>query len=745
MEDFRNTALSARQRAEDLLKRLTLREKVGQINQRLYGFSAYVRRGDDFVLSEECVREIERWGGLGVLYGLYRADPWSGKNETNGIPPYLAAKAYNLVQREVMRASRFGIPVLMSGDASHGMMAVGGYILPVNLAMAATFNPSLCRQAFQVYGRQAAHQGVDFALMAGLDVLRDPRWGRSEECFGEDPFLAACMVRQAVEGCTAEGPDVVAKHFCGQGETTGGINASACRVGWRELREIHLPPTQAALEGGASGVMAAYNEIDGVPCHANPRLLRDYLREECGFTGVVMADGTAIDRLDEITGDNMLSGALALDSGVDISLWDTGFTHLEEAVRSGAVSEERLDEAVLRVLEVKFRRGLFEHPFLDENAPVPSFPVEEFPQSLEAARQSVVLLENHGEILPLGSAPGKIAVIGPNGDSLYNQLGDYSPPMRKDEGVTVLEGLRQQFGAGQVFYEDGCGTLTGTQEQLRRAVELAKSCDVVVLVLGGSSNRFGDVEFDETGAAIPGGEIRMDCGEGVDRADLDLPDCQLELFRAVRAAGTPVVCVVMGGRPYVVTPFAQQADALLVSFYPGPYGGRAIAEILAGVQNPSGRLPVSMPRHSGALPCWYNGKYAAKNRVYCDMDSAALYPFGFGRSYTQFKAHDIQAQVQDGEIRVSFDLENAGSRDACAVPMLFIRWMRGCITARKKEHKAFEKVAVPAGQRVHVTLTVPKQQLMRWVSEDRQEPGQGPVCLMLEEGGTRLWDGSVAL
>lgn len=745
MEDFRNASLPPEQRARDLLKRLTLREKAGQINQRLYGFSAYAREGDNFTLSSECRSEIERWGGLGVLYGLYRADPWSGKNEMNGIPPRLAAKAYNLVQREVMQASRFGIPVLITGDASHGMMSVGGYILPVNLAMAATYNPSLCYDAFRVYGLQASRQGVDFALMAGLDVLRDPRWGRSEECYGEDPFLCYSMVKQAVAGCASQGPDVVAKHFCGQGETTGGINSSPCRVGWRELREIHLPPTLGALEGGAKGVMAAYNEIDGVPCHANSRLLRDYLRGECGFTGVVMADGTAIDRLDEITGDNMLSGALALESGVDISLWDTGFSHLEEAVRSGAVSEKRLDEAVLRVLEVKFRRGLFEHPFLDETEPVPSFTVEAYPQSLEAARQSIVLLENHEKLLPLSETVPSVAVIGPNADSLYNQLGDYSPPMRRDDGVTVLEGIRNLLGTERVSFEEGCGSLSGTPEQRDRAVELARRSDVVVLVLGGTSNRFGDVHFDETGAAIPGQEIQMDCGEGVDRANLELPVCQLDLFQAVCATGTPVVCIVMGGRPYVVTPFAEQAGALIMSFYPGPWGGRALAEILFGLQSPSGRLPVSLPRHSGALPCWYNGKYAAKNRVYCDMDSAALYPFGFGKGYTEFAVFGVCAEAEDGGIHVSFDLKNTGDRDSYAVPMLFLRWQQGRITARKKEHKAFDKVWVPAGQTVRTTLTVPRSQLMRWVTENTQEAGRGPVYLMLEEGGTRLWDGQVTL
>ncbi|MDD3867859.1 MAG: glycoside hydrolase family 3 N-terminal domain-containing protein, partial [Eubacteriales bacterium] len=294
MNPYQDVSLSSAERARDLLGRLTLREKVGQLNQRLYGFQSIQRDGDALSVNEETLAEIRHFGGLGTLYGLYRADPWSGRTQDNGITPELAAKAYNLVQRTVLEQSRFGIPALLSEECPHGHQALGGYLLPVNLAMGATFDPQLVEQAFAVCGRQLKSMGTDFALMSVLDMLRDPRWGRSEECYSEDPYLASCLAAAAVRGCRSAGVEVVAKHLCAQGETTGGVNASAARIGPRELREIHLPAVEAAVAAGARGFMAAYNEIDGVPCHANTWLLRDYLRDELGFAGLVMADGGAI-------------------------------------------------------------------------------------------------------------------------------------------------------------------------------------------------------------------------------------------------------------------------------------------------------------------------------------------------------------------------------------------------------------------------------------------------------------------
>lgn len=308
--NYQNPELSPNERARDLLSRMTVREKVGQINQKLYGFSCYEREGQNITLTDEFKNEVKKWCGLGLLYGLYRADPWSGRTDENGITNELVPCAYNKVQKYVVSHARFGIPVLMSSECPHGHQALGGYLLPTALAMGASFQPELVKSAFSVCAKQLRAMGVDLALVSVLDVLRDPRWGRSEESFGEDPYLCSEMVQAAVLGCHREGIAMVAKHFCAQGEGTGGVNASAARIGERELREIHLPPAAACCRADVDGIMAAYNEIDGMPCHANPHLLKNILRNELHFSGIVMADGTAIDRLNILTGSSEASGAL---------------------------------------------------------------------------------------------------------------------------------------------------------------------------------------------------------------------------------------------------------------------------------------------------------------------------------------------------------------------------------------------------------------------------------------------------
>ena len=343
---YQDAALPVKERVEDLLSRMTLREKVGQLNQRLYGFHAYERHGDEITLTEETIREAEYFGGLGVVYGLYRADPWSAKTKENGLTSEYAARCYNLLQRCCIEHSRLGIPFLLSSECPHGHQAIDGYLLPVNLAAGASFNPVLYKEAVSVCARQLKQMGVNLSLVSALDVARDPRWGRTEECFGEDPYLCSVFARSAVEATQSEGVAMVAKHFCAQGETTGGVNASAARIGERELREIHLPSAKACCKAGVNGIMAAYNEIDGVYCHMNHKLLTQILRDEFGFDGIVMADGMALNRLQEVIGDRAQAAALALSAGVDVSLWDGVFPYLEESVKKGLLEESLLDEAV---------------------------------------------------------------------------------------------------------------------------------------------------------------------------------------------------------------------------------------------------------------------------------------------------------------------------------------------------------------------------------------------------------------
>ena len=715
MDIYTNSSYSPKERAEDLLSKMTVMEKVGQLNQRLYGFRIYERNGEEFELTEEFCQEVERFSGLGVLYGLYRADPWADKDETTGITPELAKKAYNTVQRYVMEHSRLHIPMMLSTECPHGHQALGGGLLPVNLAVGASFDPELLQECYAACGRQLAGNKVDLALMSVLDVLRDPRWGRSEECYSEDPYLCSKMAAAAVTGMQSEGVSAVSKHLCAQGEGTGGINASAARIGERELREIHLPPVKAVCEAGTNGVMAAYNEIDGVYCHGNSWLLRDVLREEFGFSGVVMADGVALDALNNVTGDNVKSGALAMHAGVDISLWDTAYTRLGEALEKGYITMEELDEAVLRVLELKFERGLFDHPYMEEDAKdAESYGIPAV--SLEMARESAVLLKNENGILPLEKKYSKILVTGPNADELYRQLGDYTPPVKREEGSTVLDGIRMVAGAGtEICFMPGCGLFEGTEADRDAAVEKAKDCDVVIAVVGGSSSRFESVTFDTNGAALLEEGVTMDCGEGRDVADIELQPVQSELIAALKQTGTPVVTVVIAGRPYGIEKAAENSDALLQVFYPGPQGGQAVGEILFGQTEPSGRLPVSIPKTSGNLPVYYNCKGSYRMQNYLDYPEGVLYPFGAGLSYTEFEYENCKVScMEDGVVQIEMTIRNSGSRRGTAVPQLYIHHRSGSVVPRVRELKWFKRITLEPGEDVVFLAQLEKDSLAVW-------------------------------
>lgn len=728
--------------AKELLDKMTLQEKIGQLNQKLYGFGIYERNGEEISFSQEFKDEVEKYGGLGTLYGLYRADPWSQKNYENGLYGENAVKAYNKMQEYVLEHSRLRIPALLSTECPHGHQALDSYLLPVNLNMGATFNTELIHSAYSVCGKQLREMGVDFALISLLDVVRDPRWGRSEECFSEDPYLCSKMAEQVVKAVQDEGVSVVAKHFAAQGECTGGINASAARIGERELREIHLPAMKACADAGVDGVMAAYNEIDGVFCHANRHLLTDILRDEMGFEGVVMADGCAIDQLNVVTGDCVHSAAAALRAGVDIGLWDEAYGRLEEALENGYITEEDIDRAVLRVLELKIKRGIFKHPLLDENQKLEDYSYEKYPQALDIARESVVLLENRNQILPLSKEQRKIAVIGPNADAVYNQLGDYSPQVKREKCSTVLDGVRSYFG-DNVVYARGCGVFEGTQEEQTEAVKLAEQSDITILVLGGSSSRFGEVSFDANGAAISEHGVSMDCGEGVDTSELSLPIEQRELAEKIFATGSKVITVIIGGRAYALDTIAEKSDAVLYAFYPGMQGGKAIAEILFGDVNPSGRLPVSLPRCTGQLPVYYNYKNSYRSMHYYNIPDGAAYTFGYGKSYTNFEYEDISFGKKDvaikelhkNGIQVEMSIKNIGEQDGYAVPLVYIAGEQGSVVRRAKELKGFQKIWLKKGESKRVSIFLPSEAFAVWNSEMKFTVEPGRVQIILEEMG----------
>lgn len=730
------------ERAEELLAQMTLQEKIGQLGQRLYGFRIYeVDKNGEIVITEEFEREVEVCKGLGTLYGLFRADPWSKRNYGNGLSGKSAVSAYNKLQKYVLEHSRLSIPMLMSSECPHGHQALDGYILPVNLAAGASFSPNLLKKAAAVCGQQMNQMGVDLALVSALDILRDPRWGRSEECFGEDPYLAGCFAKAVVEGIQENGVGVIAKHFCAQGETTGGINASAAPLGIRELQEIHFPAVRECCKAGVKGVMAAYNEIDGVYCHANGKLLNGILREEFGMSGVIMADGTAIDRLDAMTGDNVVSGALALKSGVDIGLWDTGFSKLREALERGLVTEKDIDRAVLRILKLKYEQGLFEKPYIGEDGMrtaeyqtcgfLHEYSYHSYPQSQQLSEESVVMLKNDGGVLPLADENVRIAVIGPNADNIYRQIGDYSPQLKDGEGKTVWKGLLEAAKGRTLRLADGT--------DLKEAQELAEWSDVVILVLGGSSSRFEGAVFDKNGAAMKSGVMQMDCGEGVDLSGLKLPENQESLFDAVKAVGKKVITIVIAGRPYGISRISEKTDALLYAFYPGPMGGAAIAKLVYGEKSPAGRLPVSLPRSAGQLPVYYNYKKSYQPMHYCDEEEGALYSFGEGFGYSSFSYTDVSAKNTKEGIILTCTLKNTGGYKDAAVLQCYRSIKASEVVPRVRELKGFQKVWLEPGEEKKVTLSLDRNFFQIYGLEGKWKEEKGEYELLLMDSGKLIW------
>ena len=651
-----------------------------------------------------------------------------------GLTGTLSTRAANMIQRYAIEHSRFGIPVLLSSECPHGHQALDGFLLPVNLAAGCSFDPDLFEEAAKVSGQQLKTMGIHLALVSALDILRDPRWGRSEECFGEDPYLASRMAQAVVKGIQSQGVDVTAKHMCAQGETTGGVNASAARIGQRELREIHLPPVKACVEAGVSSFMAAYNEIDGIYCHGNHWLLTDLLRGEYGFQGFVMSDGVAIDQLDAVTGDRMASGALAMNAGVDMGLWDTAFSYLEEAVQKGLVEERRIDEACRRILTVKFRLGLFENPYVEENDDWRSFDHDHFAQGRRFAEQTPVLLKNSG-ILPL-SRKQKIALIGPNADAIYNQLGDYTPPQREGKGITVRRGF-QEAGA-EILYHPGCPMFYSDSDMMAAAIETAREADVIVACVGGSSSRFAiQGEFDTNGALKSQVSITMDCGENVDSASLLLPGDQLELLERLKELGKPVVTVLIGGRPYEMADIDRCSEALLCAFYPGPTGGEAIARILLGDIEPAGRLSVSLPDDGKRLPVYYDHKDSYKPMRYFDGAAAPRYGFGCGLGYTAFSYEVTSADSAAVTLRVT----NSGDRPGYAVPQLYLHRTQGIVTSRMRLC-GFKKLYLEAGEGKTVTIPIPAESLMQFGFDMKPVLIPGKICWYLRDSGLTHAEGS---
>ncbi len=746
-------------RVADLLSRMTLDEKIGQVRCPL-GWFIYDKDEKGKVSLTEKFYKYTDEQHIGNYWAVLRADPWTQKTLTNGLNPALSAEMLNMMQRYAVEKTRLGIPIMVAEETPHGHMAIGATVFPTALSQAATFDRNVLFRMGEAMGAEIRAQGGHVGYGPVIDIAREPRWSRMEETFGEDPTLAGILATEVVRGMQGDlnlngevrndGSHVYStlKHFAAYGIPEGGLNGEMASVGERTLMSEYVPQFKRAVEAGVGSIMTSYNMIDGVPCTSNRHLLTEVLRDTWGFKGAIYSDLQSIEGVAQThhCAENWEeAGALAVNAGVDIDLEGNSYQYLRHAIETGKASEADLDRAVTKVLTLKFNLGLFENPYVDAKRAARIVRSEEHQQlAREVARKGVCLLENDG-ILPLSKDLRHVAVIGPNADMMYNQLGDYTAPQERTAISTVLDGVRAMLPNAEVEYVKGCAVRDTTTSDIEAAVAAAKRSEVTLLVVGGSSARDFKTEYLSTGAALVGkGELSdMDSGEGYDRAGLQLMGDQERLMQALIDAGVKLVVVYIEGRPLNMNLAAEKANALLTAWYPGGQGGMAIADVLFGDYNPAGRIPVSIPRNVGQIPVYYS-KHPSHD--YIDSPAAPLYSFGYGKSYTTFAYSNLvcatvkPAPGEDVLARVTFTVTNTGNRDGEEVPQLYVRDVTGSVEIPHMALKNFDRIALRAGESRTVTFDLRHDDLALYnlKMEHVVEPGEFKVMVGAASNDIRL-------
>ncbi|NBB76834.1 MAG: beta-glucosidase, partial [Bacteroidetes bacterium] len=688
----------------------------------------------------EAFRELIDKQHVGTFWATLRADPWTQRTLETGLNPGQSAEALNALQKYAVEETRLGIPLLFSEECAHGHMAIGTTVFPTSIGQASTWNPNLIEEMASVIAKEARLQGATTCYGPVLDLAREPRWSRVEETYGEDSALSGAMGAAMVRGFQganlASGENVIStlKHFAAYGVPIGGHNGSAVLMGPRDLHTQHLYPFKMAVNAGAKSVMTAYNSIDGVPNTSNRALLTNTLRDEWGFDGFVVSDLYSIDGIagsHRVAKNIQEAAVLSIRAGVDTDLGANGFgAPLLKAVEDGLITEELIDRSVRRVLRQKFDLGLFEKPYVDPDRAESDIRTNEHKElARQVARESLILLKNNDDLLPLSKDVGSVAVIGPNAHNIYNQLGDYSAPQPPENIITVLEGIQHKLpDDAAVRYVRGTAIRDTLFNEIDLAVEAAENSDVAIVVLGGSSARDFETSYEETGAALVNREAisDMESGEGFDRATLTLMGRQLELLEAISDTGTPVVLVLIKGRPLMLNQVSEQASAIVDAWYPGQEGGNAIADVLFGDYNPAGRLPISVPKSEGQLPVYYNHLKPA-HHDYVELDASPLYSFGYGLSYTTFDYSNLQTSVHetanDLSVRVSATIENIGQMDGDEVVQLYIRDDISSVVTPVQQLRAFQRIHIPSGEKRAVSFELTAADLkllnpsMSWVVE----------------------------
>ncbi len=722
---YRNSARSIAERTDDLLAQMSLQEKVAQMGS----YWVYqVLNGTTFApekaasLLQNGIGHITRVGGA------------------SNVRPAESAELNNAIQKYLLENTRLGIPAVIHEECCSGYMARGATVFPQAIGVASTWEPELVEAMGDVIRDQMRSVGAHHALAPVLDVTRDARWGRVEETFGEDPYLVARMGTSYIEGLQGktleQGIVATGKHFVGYGMSEGGMNWAPAHLSWREMREVYLFPFEAAIRAGKlASIMNAYHELDGIPCGSSKELLTDILRGEWGFEGTVVSDYFAIRMLMEyhhVARTTAEAAEISLKAGMDVEL---PFTEcfgdpLLEAVKAGKVSEALIDTAVRRILEQKFTLGLFDNPYVDVGAVAFDTPPQR-QLAREIAQKSIVLLKNENNLLPLSKTLDSIAVIGPNAHITRNLFGDYSFPahmetlmeLMKQGNVfnqplpadletvenfipanTVLESIKAAVSAQTtVTYARGCDITDPSTEGFAEAVEAAKKSKIALVFVG-----------DKAGLTDS-----ATSGEARDRAELGLPGVQSQLVRAIYETGTPVVLVLINGRPIALGDLAETVPAIVETWFPAEEGGNAIADVLFGDVNPGGKLPITFPRGVGQVPIFYghrpSGGRSFWKEDYVELSTQPLYPFGFGLSYTQFEFSNMQigqTTASAGEdVTVQIDVTNTGERSGDEVVQLYIHQQVPLITRPVKELKAFKRVSLEPKQTKTVSFRLAVNQL----------------------------------
>jgi beta-glucosidase len=700
---------------------MTLEERLAQLGS-YWGYEILSREAFD-----------DKKAGERLALGIGQISRVAG---VTNLPQRGVAELANEIQQFLVERTRLGIPAIIHEECLHGLLARESVCFPQSIGQAATWDPDLVRAMAERLGRELRAAGAHQALAPILDITRDPRWGRVEETFGEDTYLVAECGAAYVRGLqetdgTKRGVIATGKHMVGHGLPEGGLNHAPVHIGPRELADYFLFPFEAAVrDAGMGSVMHAYDDVDGMPCVASRFLFTEVLRDRWGFGGTVVSDYMGVDEIINshgMTGDRPTAAALALEAGLDVELPTYRFFSgpLAEAVSSGRVSEATVDAAVARVLRAKFELGLFENPYVDpEEAGLPS--ADDRALAREMARQSMVLLSNSG-ILPLRPGLRSVAVIGPSADSARNLIGDYAHAVHiealiemggfgsklpegfkvEDElagAATMLDAIRHRLGdSTEVRFAPGCGIKDGDDEGIRAAVDAAMGADVAIVVVGEKSGLTEDCT----------------CGEGRDRMDIGLPGRQGELVAAVIATGTPVVLVLVAGRPLAIESEASSVAAVVHAWVPGEEGPEALADVLFGVTNPGGKLPITVPRSVGQIPIYYghkpSGGHSTWKGPYVDGSNEPLWPFGFGLSYTRFEVRDLRLDRGSvdvrGEFEASVEVANVGDRAGDEVVQLYVRDEEASVTRPVKELRGFKRVHLAAGEARRVRFGLAAEQL----------------------------------